>query len=306
MLAQERALFVGDAVAAVFARHARSGQGRRRSDRDRLRAAADDHRNAARGGQRQRAALAAIAEQYLLHPRCRRPQGGRRGAGRRRAHKVSVTYADQPHHRGDDGGARRARQLRSGRREPTRCIAACRIRMPCATCWPTTSSGSPGNRIRVVAPDVGGGFGLKEAPFPEYVLAMIGAKRHRPAGAVDGGARRILSLRLPRPRQLLDRDARPRRAGPFPRAQGRYHRQYRRLYFAERAACLDQQSRRACRRLSHAAYPFAGDRHVLQHAADRALSRRRTAGGDLRDRARDRYRGAGAAASTRSNCAARI
>ena len=35
----------------------------------------------------------------------------------------------------------------------------------------------PGNRIRLVAPDVGGGFGLKEAPFPEYVLAMIGAKR---------------------------------------------------------------------------------------------------------------------------------
>jgi carbon-monoxide dehydrogenase large subunit len=34
----------------------------------------------------------------------------------------------------------------------------------------------PGNRLRVVAPDVGGGFGLKEAPFPEYVLALLGAR----------------------------------------------------------------------------------------------------------------------------------
>ena len=33
-----------------------------------------------------------------------------------------------------------------------------------------------GNRVRVVAPDVGGGFGLKEAPFPEYVLTLVGAK----------------------------------------------------------------------------------------------------------------------------------
>jgi carbon-monoxide dehydrogenase large subunit len=35
----------------------------------------------------------------------------------------------------------------------------------------------PGNRLRVVAPDVGGAFGLKETPFPEYVLALIAARR---------------------------------------------------------------------------------------------------------------------------------
>jgi carbon-monoxide dehydrogenase large subunit len=34
-----------------------------------------------------------------------------------------------------------------------------------------------GNRLRVVAPDVGGAFGMKESPFPEYVLALIGARR---------------------------------------------------------------------------------------------------------------------------------
>jgi carbon-monoxide dehydrogenase large subunit len=34
----------------------------------------------------------------------------------------------------------------------------------------------PGNRIRVIAPDVGGAFGLKESPFAEYVLTLLGAK----------------------------------------------------------------------------------------------------------------------------------
>ena len=35
----------------------------------------------------------------------------------------------------------------------------------------------PGHRLRVVAPDVGGAFGLKESPFPEYGLALIAARR---------------------------------------------------------------------------------------------------------------------------------
>lgn len=34
-----------------------------------------------------------------------------------------------------------------------------------------------GNRLRVISPDVGGAFGLKEAPFPEHALALIGARR---------------------------------------------------------------------------------------------------------------------------------
>ena len=37
--------------------------------------------------------------------------------------------------------------------------------------------GIPGNRLRVVSPDVGGAFGLKESPFPEYGLALIAARR---------------------------------------------------------------------------------------------------------------------------------
>ena len=150
-----------------------------------------------------RATLAAIAEQYLLHPRRRRPQGGGRGAGRREA-QDQRHLCDQPHHRRDDGAARRARDLRSGADAYT---LYCGLQNPHAVRDMLANDifRIPGNRIRLVAPDVGGGFGLKEAPFPEYVLAMIGAKRIGRTGAVDGRARRSLSFRLPRPRQLFDR-----------------------------------------------------------------------------------------------------
>jgi carbon-monoxide dehydrogenase large subunit len=35
----------------------------------------------------------------------------------------------------------------------------------------------PSNRLRIISPDVGGGFGMKESPFQEHVLALHGAKR---------------------------------------------------------------------------------------------------------------------------------
>src|SRR3954468_1950127 len=35
----------------------------------------------------------------------------------------------------------------------------------------------PSNRLRIVSPDVGGGFGMKESPFPEHVLCLLAAKR---------------------------------------------------------------------------------------------------------------------------------
>jgi carbon-monoxide dehydrogenase large subunit len=35
----------------------------------------------------------------------------------------------------------------------------------------------PTNKLRIISPDVGGGFGMKESPFQEHVLALHGAKR---------------------------------------------------------------------------------------------------------------------------------
>jgi carbon-monoxide dehydrogenase large subunit len=37
--------------------------------------------------------------------------------------------------------------------------------------------GIPGNQLRVISPDVGGAFGLKESPFPEFGLALVAARR---------------------------------------------------------------------------------------------------------------------------------
>ncbi|WP_149539085.1 xanthine dehydrogenase family protein molybdopterin-binding subunit [Siccirubricoccus phaeus] len=36
--------------------------------------------------------------------------------------------------------------------------------------------GVPSNRLRIISPDVGGGFGMKESPFQEYVLCLHAAK----------------------------------------------------------------------------------------------------------------------------------
>lgn len=41
--------------------------------------------------------------------------------------------------------------------------------------------GIPTNRLRIISPDVGAGFGMKESPFPEHVLALHAARLlHRP------------------------------------------------------------------------------------------------------------------------------
>jgi aerobic carbon-monoxide dehydrogenase large subunit len=51
-----------------------------------------------------------------------------------------------------------------------------------------------GNRLRVVSPDVGGAFGLKEAPGPESILALVGARRlERPVLWVAERAESFLS-----------------------------------------------------------------------------------------------------------------
>src|SRR3970282_2723770 len=48
--------------------------------------------------------------------------------------------------------------------------------------------GLPENRVRIVAPDVGGGFGLKGILYPEDVVLTLLAMRHgRPVKGVEGG-----------------------------------------------------------------------------------------------------------------------
>ena len=65
----------------------------------------------------------------------------------------------------------------------------------------------PVDRVEVVTPDVGGGFGVKIVhPWPEEVLVPVGGAAARPTGEVDRGPPR--ALHRPRPRA---RPAAPRR-----------------------------------------------------------------------------------------------
>ena len=115
----------------------------------------------------------------------------------------------------------------------------------------------------------------------------------RAAGEMVQQPGRKLPLRLGGARRHSGGRARARREGQIPRVADAQSRRHRRLHHAIRGDLLDDEHEKLpVERLSH-----PGDRHrredgVDQHGAAWALSRRRTAGGDLPDRAADRRRGA--------------
>jgi carbon-monoxide dehydrogenase large subunit len=175
MLAQERALFVGDAVAAVFARSLDQAK-------DAAEAIEIDYEPLPTITETRLAADSGSAQLWPQSPNniCFIHDAGDRKAVdealAKAAHKVSIPYT--------------INRITAVTMEARAALATydaageshtlyCGLQNPHGVRDMLANDifGIPGNRIRVVAPDVGGGFGLKEAPFPEYVLAMIGAKR---------------------------------------------------------------------------------------------------------------------------------
>ena len=65
----------------------------------------------------------------------------------------------------------------------------------------------PLDKMRVITPDVGGGFGTKLFPYREYALAAVAAEKLAQAGEMDLRPFRTFSRRQPWPRQYFDRDA---------------------------------------------------------------------------------------------------
>ena len=136
----------------------------------------------------------------------------------------------------------------------------------------------PENRIRVVSPDVGGGFGLKGGFFPEDGLVDVGGAQAPPAGEVGLDPQREHAQRSSRPRDGLLRRARARRARQDPRRCARKSpvpdgRLFRRRG-ARRRRVLDPLRAGRLRHPDHA-HHVAG--RVHQHLAERAVSRRRPA-----------------------------
>ena len=170
----------------------------------------------------------------------------------------------------------------------------CRIRMRCArkpraTFCASTATGSAWSH-----PDVGGAFGLKEAPGPELILALLGARRlQRPVLWVSDRAESFVSDFHARDNHTtvelaLDRD------GHFLALRVDTIANIGAYISLERPAHPDQQSRGLVGRLSHAGDFRPRHRGFHQHAADRALSRRRPSGGHLRHRTDHRRCGAAA------------
>ena len=148
----------------------------------------------------------------------------------------------------------------------------------------------PENRIRVVSPDVGGGFGLKGGFFPEDGLVVWAARKlRRPVKWVSTRSEAMLNdhharemvyygeLALDEQRQ----DSRPALEIAVP--DGRLLRRRG----ARRRRLLDPLRARRLRHPDHA-HHVAG--RVHQHLAERAVSRRRPPGGRVLHGAADRAR----------------
>ena len=87
----------------------------------------------------------------------------------------------------------------------------------------------PPERVHVSAPDVGGGFGMKNALYPEWVMLLWAARRlGRPVKWIAERGEDFVSYRA-RPRQPHARASGARRGRPLPGAGCLDHRQSRRL-----------------------------------------------------------------------------
>ena len=187
------------------------------------------------------------------------------------------------------------------------------------TCWTTSQNPhlarlvmsafynvAPENKLRVIAPDVGGAFGSKIYIYPEEIVCLWASKKT--GVPVKWVADRTESfLTDAHGRDHVTRSADGLRQGQQDhRAQGRHHRQSRRLHVAVLVLRADLPLCDAAvgpvrhpgdlRQCAHGLY---------QHRAGRRLSRRRAAGGHLSwSSARSRRRRA-SSASRRRSCAAR-
>ena len=161
----------------------------------------------------------------------------------------------------------------------------------------------PESRIRVVARDVGGGFGMKGNVYPEEAILVWAARRvGRPVKWIptrsEALARRLCRARPERRRRI---GARRRRQVPG-LALDRLA-QCRRLYRGRRRHPDHVFAKARLDRLRHPGGVGDEQPRLHQYRADRALSRRRPARGRLHHGAPRRSGGARDAASIRPNCA---
>ena len=150
----------------------------------------------------------------------------------------------------------------------------------------------PEHSIRVIAGDVGGGFGTKGWQYPEHRLVLWAAQEDPPARQVGVRAPRGHPRRRARARQRHRGRAGARRRGALSRPPGEDARQCRRLRLVRPEPPRHlQQCRHARRGLRVPRRPRRGPERPHEYQLDGAVPRSGTAGGDVRHRAADRRRG---------------
>ena len=152
---------------------------------------------------------------------------------------------------------------------------------------------APEHKLRVIAPDVGGGFGSKIFIYPEEVVCLWASRKVQAPGEMDRGPFGILPDRRAWPRPRHPCRAGARRQWQDPGAARQDDRQSRRLYVDLLVVGADLSLRHAAvGPVRHSLDLLRGGRGLHQHRAGRRLSRRRTPGSDLRGRAAGGSRGA--------------
>ena len=242
----------------------------------------DRLRGARRGGR--------ITSCYDWEPWATRPPSD--AAFAERGARDQARPRQQPDDPERDGAARRQRQLRQVgselhalRRQPEparRALADVRFR----------ARPAENRRLRVIAPDVGGGFGSKIPLYAEET-ALVWAVRSscRPADQVDGRAQRIVPHRRARPRPC---ERRPRWRWTRTATSSRFRVKTKSPTWAPTSVDLrvvhsDHPLRDlAVGPVQDACHLLRSEGGVHQHGADRRLPRRRPAGSDLRRRAHGR------------------
>ena len=301
LLAQGKVRYVGDQVALVIAEtrdQAKDAAELIDVDYEVLPAVVNVRRRAEAG----RAAGARRgAGQQVLHVGARRQGGGRRGVRQGRA-RDEARHRQQPPHPQRDRAARRASRRTAAADDGYTLYVANQNPHVERLLMTAFVLGLPEHKVRVIAPDVGGGFGSKIYLYAEETAMVWAAKRVEPADQVDGRAQRSVPLRRARPRPRDARGARARQGRQVPRdARARRPRTWAPTCRRSRRA----SRRSSTRRCSPGQYTTPAiycevTAVVHQHGAGRRLSRRGTAGSDLRRRAARAPGGASSSGSRRT------
>ena len=106
--------------------------------------------------------------------------------------------------------------------------------------------GLPEHKVRVIAPDVGGGFGSKIYLYAEDAVVTWASQAGQPPDQVDRRAQRVVPVRRARPRPRHPGRARARQGRQVPRDARAHHREHGRLPVDVRLVHPDRSSTRRC------------------------------------------------------------